>query len=103
MSFNILSAASETAIVNGEHLLLGGTPPRWKGAPVQAAPFYKRRYTGDGDLVRGCTIGCSFCYYRWINNSVDTIGRGWKALRPICRPEEAVDFLSQSRLFQPGK
>jgi hypothetical protein len=100
MSFDELYAARDAAIVNGEHLLLGGTPPGWKGTPVTPAPFYKRRYTWDGDLVIGCTIGCSFCYYRWINNSVDTIGKGREGLRRICTPEQMVEWLDQSRLFK---
>lgn len=103
MSFNVLSAAPSAAIVNGEHLLLGGTPPGWPGVPVPPAPFYKRRYTWDGDLVMGCTIGCAFCYYRWINNSVDTIGTGVKGLRRICTPEEMVRWLNGSRLFKPER
>lgn len=98
-SFDTLSAAPEAAIVNGEHLLLGGTPPGWPGRPVKPAFFYKRRYTWDGDLVVGCTIGCSFCYYRWINNTAHTIGRGRRALVRIGKPEAAVEFLEQSRLF----
>ncbi len=103
MGFDELSAARDAAIVNGEHLLLGGTPPGWKSVPVAPAPFYKRRYTWDGDLVMGCTIGCSFCYYRWINNSVDTIGTGQKGLRRICTPEEMIQWLDQSRLFKPER
>ena len=100
MSFESFSAAGAAEIVNGEHLLLGGTPPGWKGEKVCPSPFYKRRYTWDGDLVMGCTIGCTFCYYRWINNSVDTIGKGRKGLRQIATPQQAVQFLEQSRLFK---
>lgn len=100
MSFNALAGAKASAIVNGEHLLLGGTPPEWKGKKVCPAAFYKRRYTWDGDLIMGCTIGCDFCYYRWINNSVDTIGKGRKGLRQIATPQQAVQFLEQSRLFK---
>jgi len=93
MSFNDLAGAKASAIVNGEHLLLGGTPPEWQGKKVCPAAFYKRRYTWDGDLTMGCTIGCDFCYYRWINNSVDTIGKGKKGLRQIATPQQAVQFL----------
>ncbi|MFZ3054871.1 MAG: hypothetical protein WA091_02730 [Minisyncoccales bacterium] len=101
MSFEDFSAAGAADIVNGEHLLLGGTPPGWKGeCQVCPAPFYKRRYTWDGDLIMGCTIGCDFCYYRWINNSVDTIGKGRKGLRKIATPRQAVRFLEQSKLFK---
>lgn len=104
MSFDILSAAPEAAIVNGEHLLLGGTPPGWSGRRVKPAYFYKRRYTWDGEPeFIGCAIGCSFCYYRWINNTVDTIGTGKKGLRRIGPPEGAVEFLEQSKLFRPGR
>lgn len=104
MSFEDFSAAGATDIVNGEHLLLGGTPPGWKGEyQVCPAPFYKRRYTWDGDLIMGCTIGCDFCYYRWINNSVDTIGKGKKGLRKIATPKRAVQFLEQSKLFKAGR
>lgn len=103
MAFNEMAEARSAEIVNGEHLLLGGTPPGWQGAKVAPAPFYKRRYTWDGDLVMGCAIGCSFCYYRWINNSVNTIGTGMKGLRPICTPDEMVQWLDRSRLFKPER
>jgi len=103
MSFESFSAAGVADIVNGEHLLLGGTPPGWKGEHVCPAPFYKRRYSWDGDLIMGCTIGCTFCYYRWINNSVDTIGNGKEGLRPIATPKQAVNFLEQSRLFKASR
>jgi len=102
-SFEKLSAAASAEIVNGEHLLLGGTPPGWPGRPVKPAFFFKRRYTWDGDIILGCTIGCSFCYYRWINNTYMTIGRGKQGLRRIGEPEEAVAFLEQSRLFAPTR
>jgi len=105
MGFERLSVASpgNIRLLNGEHLLLGGTPPGWPGRPVAPAFFYKRRYTLDGDFVVGCPIGCSFCYYRWINNTADTIGTGKQGLRRIGEPEEAVEFLQQSRLFRPGR
>jgi hypothetical protein len=48
----------------------------------------------------GCTIGCDFCYYRWGNNTADTIGHGKKGLRQIATPQQAVQFLEQSRLFK---
>ena len=101
MSFARLSAAApgDVRLLNGEHLLLGGTPPGWPGRPVRPAPFYKRRYTWDGDIILGCAIGCRFCYYLWINNTAHTIGTGKKGLVRICEPEEAVAFLEQSRLF----
>lgn len=103
-SFDILPATPESAIVNGEHLLLGGTPPGWPGRPVKPAYFYKRRYTWDGEPeFIGCAIGCSFCYYRWINNTYMTIGRGKAGLRRIGPPDGAVEFLEQSKLFRPGR
>jgi len=94
---------NSTEIINGEHLLLGGTPPGWPGPSVKPAFFYKRRYTWDGDIILGCTIGCSFCYYRWINNTYMNFGRGKEGLRRIGEPEEAVKFLEQSRLFAPKR
>ena len=36
-------------VINGEHLLLGGTPPEWEGRPIGPAFFYKRRYTWDAE------------------------------------------------------
>lgn len=90
-------------VINGEHLLLGGTPPEWEGRPIGPAFFYKRRYTWDGDIIIGCTYGCSFCYYRWINNTFMSIGRGKRGLRRIGPPEEAARFLESSRLFRPGR
>ena len=92
---------SSPDIINGEHLLLGGTPPGWPGRPVGPAFFYKRRYTWDGDIVLGCTIGCSFCYYRFLNNTFEYYGTG--KLRRIGQPEGAVEFLEQSRLFAPKR
>ena len=103
MGYEELKAAGTNEIINGEHLLLGGTPPEWSGESVSPAFFYKRRYTWDGDIVMGCTIGCKFCYYRWINNSVDTIGKGKKGLRRIGTPEDAVEFLEKSKLFAPDR
>jgi len=100
MSFADLVVADATKIVNGEHLLMGGVPSSWGKQPVCAAPFYKRRYTWDGDLVMGCTIGCDFCYYRWGNNTADTIGKGKEGLRQIATPQQVVQFLEQSRLFK---
>jgi DNA repair photolyase len=41
----------------GEYLLLA------------EAPMFKRRYTVDGDVILGCTIGCEFCYYRMIDTT----------------------------------
>ncbi|PIR21928.1 MAG: hypothetical protein COV44_10580 [Deltaproteobacteria bacterium CG11_big_fil_rev_8_21_14_0_20_45_16] len=100
-AFRMMSDVSDpTAIVNGEHLLLGGTPPGYVGNPVLPAYFYKRRYTWDGEPeFIGCAIGCSFCYYRWINNTVDTIGTGKAGLRRIGPPSGAAQFLEQSKLF----
>ncbi|MEN2982466.1 MAG: hypothetical protein ABDH20_08000 [Thermus sp.] len=94
MGLDLLGAKE---IVNGEHLLLGGRPE--KGIPP--APFYKRRYTWDGDLVLGCTIGCHFCYYRWIDTTKDTIGTGRSGLRPIASGKEAASWLARARLFNP--
>ena len=88
-------------IINGEHLLLGGTPPAWPGKRVPPAFFYKKRYTWDGDIILGCHYGCSFCYYRYLNNTFEYYGTG--KLRRIGEPEEAVEFLEQSRLFKPGR
>lgn len=103
MAFETLSAAKGLSLVNGEHLLLGGTPPGWPGAAVSPSPFSKRRYTWDGDIVVGCTIGCSFCYYRWLNNTAHTIGHGRQGLVRACTPEEMARWLDLSRLFKPGR
>ncbi len=75
--------------MNGEHYMLA------------TAPFYKRRYTWDGDLKIGCNIGCKFCYYRWIDATVDYIGTG--KLRHVATPEEAVQFLQTSKLFRKDR
>ena len=61
------------------------------------APVFKVRYTWDGDLALGCTIGCVFCYYRWVPMSRAYIGTG--ALRPLASPDEMTAFLLDSRLF----
>lgn len=89
------SCAPPAHVVNGEHLLLGGIPD----AGIPPAPFYKRRYTWDGDTVVGCTIGCQFCYYRWIDTTAATIGAGRAALRAV-DPDPAT-WLAHSALFDP--
>ena len=80
-----IAAGAPHAYSNGEHYLLSH------------APFYKRRYVLDGDIVLGCTIGCRFCYYRWIDTTRDYIGTG--RLRLLASPETAARFVLASRLF----
>lgn len=74
---------------NGEHYLLN------------TAPFYKRRYTVDGDLVIGCKIGCKFCYYRWIEGTSDLIGTG--KTKTISTPERMVEFITNSKIIRKDK
>jgi hypothetical protein len=100
------ASARETGrFENGEHFLLGGRPATWgQGPEIPPAYFYKKRYTWDGDPeFIGCAIGCSFCYYRWIDSTSDTIGTGKKGLRRIGRPEGAAEFLEKSKLFRPDR
>jgi DNA repair photolyase len=66
---------------------------------LAVSPVFKRRYAHDGDLLLGCTIGCVFCYYRWISASRRYIGTG--RLKRLATPEEMVSFLKGSRLFLP--
>ncbi|MEM3895590.1 radical SAM protein, partial [Thermofilum sp.] len=72
---------------NGEELLL------------DLSPVFKRRYALDGDLWLGCTLGCVFCYYRWIRVSRDYIGTG--RLKRLATAEEMVNFLENSKIFLP--
>jgi hypothetical protein len=69
----------------GEYLLLGH------------APLFKRRYAVDGDVVLGCTIGCSFCYYRMIDSTAPFIGTG--RLKPLVTPEEFAEAVVRSKLI----
>lgn len=69
----------------GEYLLL------------KYAPIFKRRYAADGDLVLGCTIGCSFCYYRMIDATAPFIGTG--ALKRLVSPEEFAEAVAGSKLI----
>lgn len=88
----------------GEHLLLGGRPEGFGGAPIPPAHFYKKRYTWDGDPgFIGCTIGCIFCYYRWLDTTESTIGHGRKGLRHIGEPEVAAKQLEGVKLFRSGR
>ncbi len=100
-----VSARETGRFENGEHFLLGGRPAAWgQGPEITPAYFYKKRYTWDGDPeFIGCSIGCSFCYYRWIDSTSDTIGTGKKGLRRIGRPEGAAEFLEKSKLFRPDR
>jgi hypothetical protein len=68
----------------GEYLLLAD------------APMFKRRYTIDGDVILGCTIGCEFCYYRMIDTTAPYIGTG--KLRRLVTPEEFAESVANSRL-----
>jgi len=61
------------------------------------SPVFKIRYTLDGDLEMGCTVGCIFCYYRWVPVSRPYFGTG--RLRPMASPQEMTTFLLNSRLF----
>jgi DNA repair photolyase len=69
----------------GEYLLLKNAPP------------FKRRYAVDGDLVLGCTIGCSFCYYRMIDATAPFIGAGM--LKRLATPEEFAEVVANSKLI----
>lgn len=76
------------AYTNGEEQLLA------------LSPAFKRRYTWDGDFMLGCTYGCEFCYYRWINASKDYIGTG--RLKDLTTPEGMIEFMEKSKLFLPN-
>jgi len=69
----------------GEYLLLA------------EAPMFKRRYTSDGDVILGCTIGCDFCYYRMIDTTAPYIGTG--KLTRLTTPEEFAESVASSRLI----
>jgi hypothetical protein len=69
----------------GEYLLL------------KSSPIFKRRYAADGDLILGCTIGCSFCYYRMIDATAPYISTG--ALRRLATPEEFAEVVANSKLI----
>lgn len=75
-------------IGEGEYLLLS------------KAPLFKRRYTIDGDLRIGCTIGCQFCYYRMIDTTAPYIGTG--KLLDLVTPEEFVESVMNSKLIGPN-
>lgn len=74
---------------NGEHFLL------------LHAPIFKRRYTVDCDIVMGCSIGCRFCYYRWIAGAAEYFGTG--KLRRLCTPEKLAETLAASRLVRKDR
>ena len=74
---------------NGEHYLLVN------------APFYKRRYSVDGDLIIGCTIGCQFCYYRWVKGTSELIGTG--NLRKVATAETMLKFVKNSKIIRKNK
>jgi len=74
---------------NGEHYLLVN------------APFYKRRYSVDGDLIIGCTIGCQFCYYRWVKGTSELIGTG--NLRKVATAETMLKFIENSKIIRKNK
>ena len=65
---------------------------------LKYAPVFKLRYTADGDLILGCTIGCQFCYYRMIDGTAPYIGTG--ELRRLATPEEMALFVEGSRLVR---
>jgi hypothetical protein len=69
----------------GEYLLL------------KNSPIFKRRYAADGDVVLGCTIGCSFCYYRMIDATAPFIGTGM--LKRLATPEEFAQAVAGSKLI----
>ncbi len=69
----------------GEYLLL------------KSSPIFKRRYAADGDLILGCTIGCSFCYYRMIDATAPFIGTG--VLKRLATPEEFAEVVANSKLI----
>jgi len=60
------------------------------------APIYKRRYTVNGDIVLGCTIGCEFCIYRMIDTTIPYLGTG--ELKRLVTPEEYAESIANSRL-----
>lgn len=74
---------------NGEHWLLVNSP------------VFKRRYTVDCDIIIGCTIGCRFCYYRWVKGTEDLIGTG--KTKMLCQPEKLAEILAMSKLVRKGK
>jgi len=74
---------------NGEHYLL------------LYSPIFKRRYTVDCDIVMGCSIGCQFCYYRWVAGASEYFGTG--KLYPLCSPEELAEILETSRIVRKDK
>jgi len=69
----------------GEYLLLA------------EAPMFKRRYTANGDIMLGCTIGCDFCIYRMIDTTIPYFGTG--ELKRLATPEEFAESVSNSRLI----
>jgi hypothetical protein len=77
----------KTRFSSGEELLLA------------ISPVFKRRYAHDGDFLLGCKLGCRFCYYQWISASREYIGTG--KLKRLCRAEDMIEFLKNSRLFLP--
>lgn len=74
---------------NGEHWLLVNSP------------IFKRRYTVDCDIVMGCTIGCRFCYYRWVAGAESYFGTG--QLKELCSPEKLAEVLEKSRLVRKDR
>ncbi|MFA4805259.1 hypothetical protein [Pyrococcus kukulkanii] len=70
---------------SGEHLL------------IAYSPIFKRRYALITDYYRGCTIGCRFCYYRFIEATKDFIGTG-KVLRMARDAEEFIEAIELSKI-----
>lgn len=77
------------AYTNGEHYLL------------LHSPIFKRRYTVDCDIIIGCTIGCKFCYYRWVEGASGFYGTG--KLHQLCSPEQLAEILSESKLVRKDR
>lgn len=65
------------------------------------SPIFKRRYTVDCDIVMGCTIGCQFCYYRWVAGAIEYFGTGY--LKELCLPEKLAEVLEKSRLVRKDR
>ncbi len=68
---------------------------------LKYSPVFKRRYAIDGGFVLGCTIGCKFCYYRWIDTTREYFVN--KKIKVLANPEEFLEFIDYSKIIEKDR